>query len=591
MRGYINHDLEIKRIKEAATKHKIDVNAGLLDAPERLDFLGVSGLTMRKLAEDKVIDMFTRIVNYAKPEWGKFRDILANACQSCGVGFNDTLLNNSPVIIMHPKLHDKLIVFTSLVMDQYEDRNNPFYWARVRLLKQGQTFIKTYFADRADDKRSMAWATTHRAKKRLLRYEVVDVPRALTRYLPELVKACTASQIRDIGTTIAEYNAPVELSYADTDPSDFFKMYDGGPDSCMKDNGKRQFSWMSKLAKPVHPTSIFAYSPYVKGCYLVKANKVVARTFLYDRSFFGTKAKDSGWAYGRLYGSTSKYAEIFRAALTKEGFSDMSTVSLDMGKTYTITLPPLTVSAEEAPRVGASAGKYMYVPYLDNHPQLANVSYDDEADTITVTFNPKGGKDQPVNCQMNSQHGFLAASAFVESNCHACGGAISPGTRAVFASDGAVFHDANCAKSAGYVSAISGAGPVYMWVPRNHPTLIVDCINGNCFTPSGAAVHRVFPLLSSLRESPEDIELYSSSGIVVELNSVRYRMQNHAYSAIPSRYMKHKEDKEGYEYYVIDPAALNTDYIDVKSVRTVILPDDHTHVDGAVLRELERLAA
>ena len=589
MRGYINHDLEIKRIKEAATKHKIDVNAGLLDAPERLEFLGVSGLTMRKLAEDKVIDMFTRIVNYAKPEWTKFRDILATACNSSGITFNDSFLNNSPIIIMHPKLHDKLIVFTSLVMDTYEDRNNPFYWARVRLLKQAQTFVKAYFADVADTKRAMAWATTHRAKKRLLRYEVVDAPRALTRYLPELVKHCTAAQIRDLGTTIAEYNAPVELTYADTDPSDFFKMYNGGPDSCMKDNGTRQFSWMSRLAKPVHPTSIFAYSPYVRGCYLVKGSKVVARTFIYDLAFFA-KAKTQSWAHGRLYGSTSKYTEIFRAALTKANIVDLSGTGADLMRSYTITVPPISVSDDEAMKVGVAAGKYMYVPYLDNHCQSAHVEYNEDTDMLDVTFNPPKGK--PVNCQMNNQHGFMPASSFRESNCHACGGKIEPGSRTIFASDGSVFHDQNCAKAAGYVNAINGAGPTYMWVHRSSPTLIMDCMSNHYFTPSGATIHRVLPLLTSFKENPEDVELYSSDGIVVELHGKRYRMRTYAFHDIPSRYLITKMDsKAGYEYWIIDPAALNTKYIDIQNVRTVILPEDHTHVDASVLRELERLAA
>jgi hypothetical protein len=590
MRGYINHAIEIARVKEAAAKYKIDVDAGLLDSAERVAFLGIEGLTMRKLAEEKAVDMFTRIVNYAKPEWTKFHDCFVAAVKGCGIDYSEDMFNNTPIMVLHPKQPDKLIVFPSLVMDNFEGVDAPFYWARQRLLKQGATFLKTYFADKADTKRAQAWATTHRAKKRLLRNETMEVARALTRFMPELSERCTASQIRDIATTIIDYNSPVELKYADTDPTDFYTMYANGPDSCMKDNGSRQFSWMSKMDKPIHPTSIFAYSPYVKGVFMMKGSSVVARTFLYDGAFFGG-AKTTGWYYGRVYGSTSKYTGIFTAALVKEGYRAMGGVgTLDMSKSYTINVPPIIVKPEDSNRLNIAAGPYMYVPYLDNHPVQAHVEYDDEAQTLVVTFNPPSSK--VVNCTMSNQHGYLPASAFMNNTCHSCGGTIVAGRSLLFANDGAVFHDATCANLAGYVAAVNGSNDSRMWVHKDSDNLIVDVLTGKYYTPSGATAYRVMPIMQSFMDNPEDAEIYTSGGVIVELDGKRFRVSNAAMCTLPSRaYMERMDHNTGCSYYEINKEYLRTKYIDVKSVRTVILPEDHAPVDARTLRELERLAA
>ena len=593
MYGYINHDLEIKKMTDIAAKNKLDINKDVLDSPSRLDFVGAPGLTMRMLADDPVIDVYTRIVNYAKPSWKKFFDLFS-ACYRDTVG-NDpstTLLNNSPIIALHPKQNDKVFVYTTLVMDEYE--TDPFYWGRPRLVKQGSAFIKDYFADKADAKRGAAWSPLHRAKKRLMRRELVDIPRALTRFLPELTKNLTSAQIRDIATAMVEYNAPVTLSYADTDPSDFYDMYKDGPDSCMKDNGGRPFSWMAKLAKPIHPTSLFAYSPYVKGVFLKKGNKVFGRTFLYDGAHFGTnKASKGVWAFGRVYASTDKYRGIFTTALQNAGHVSLDSVSFDMAKSYTIQVPPIVVSDDDAANAGISAGEYMYIPYLDNHCREAHVAYDHDEAIAKVTFNAPSsvGKN---NCSFGSQHGFLPLSAFKESYCASCGGKINAANgdgQPIYAADGSVFHGEHCARSAGYTQVIVGSGPAHAWMPRAGDNIVFDPISGRYYSPSGRAAYNVFPLITSLKEDLEDISIYSTTGVIVKVGSDYYRLPDKVVAQLSGGQIKEFRDPKYGGIYKLDDSLFTRAYLDVKTVRTVILEEDHVHIDTSTIRQIERAAA
>lgn len=595
MRGYINHDADIKRLTEAAKAQKLDINKDILDSTERLNFVGVPGLTMRKLAEDPVMDVFTRVVNYARADWNKFRSLLEACYNDVVGGFNDSLLNDSPIVTLHPTQHDKVYVYTTLVMSSYDSIH--FYWARPSRVKQGAGFIKTYFDDIKDDKRKLAWSPISRAKSRILRRELVDVSRALTRYFPALKANLSSSQLRDIATAMVEYNAPIELSYADTDPTHFYDMYKDGPDSCMKDNGSRPFSWMAKLSKPVHPTSVFAYSPYVKGVFLKRGNKVLARSFLYDVAFFGNaaEAKKGAWAYGRVYGSTEKYTKIFVTALNKEGYREISSLGLNMAKEYEITVPPIVVSDAEAGSVGIAAGEYMYVPYLDNHARDVNVTYDEDSAIAKVKF---GARENDVNCVFGSQHGFLPMAAFRKLTCHGCGGDIkmANGKSPLFASDGATFHNSECATAAGYVSAIVGGGPTRAWMRSDNPTLTQDPYNnGNYYSPSGRTHYQILPMITSLYESLEDLDIFTAHGTVAKVGSEYYRISGHLVEHIPGKQRKEvRDDKYGF-VLALDDSLFKKDYLSVKTVRTVMLEDDHQHIDTkdirSIAREIETIAA
>jgi hypothetical protein len=98
--------------------------------------------------------------------------------------------------------------------------------------------------------------------------------------------------------------------------------------------------------------------------------------------------------------------------------------------------------------------------------------------------------------------------------------------------------------------------------------------------------------MQSFMDNPEDAEIYTSGGVIVELDGKRFRVSNAAMCTLPSRaYMERMDHNTGCSYYEINKEYLRTKYIDVKSVRTVILPEDHAPVDARTLRELERLAA
>lgn len=589
MRGYINHDLEIKKLTEIAKKNKLDVNKDVLDDPKRLEHVGVPGLTMRMLAEDPVIDIYSRVVNYFKSDWAKFFNLFSNCYQDIvGSQPSINMLDGSPIITLHPKMPDKVYVYPTLVHDKYTQ--DPFYWGRPRLVSSNASFIRSYFEDKKDGKKKLAWSPLARAKSRILRRELVDISRVLTRFMPELAKNATSSQIRDIATAMVEYNMPMELSYADTDPSDFYNMYVGGPDSCMKDNGSRPFSWMAKLAKPIHPTSIFAYSPYVKGVYFKKAGKVVARTFLYDGTFFGSSNHKGKWYYGRVYGSTTKYANLFTTALNTAGYFATDNSGVPLNKTYTIEFVPIEVSPEEAPNVGIAAGSYVYVPYLDNHARDCNVVYDEDTNKVSVTFAPADGSS---NCSMGSQHGYLPVQSFKNSYCHSCGGVIKAGAnnKAIYTTDGKAFHDSSCAIVAGYVSVIVGADGATAMMHKDSPTIVKDIYTGKYFSPSGASSHGVLPMLTSMYEDLEDIFLFTSSGHVVRLDGTYYRISSRLADQLPKGSFSIKSDTKYGEVWVINKDVMSSSYMDVKTVRTVILEEDHTHIQAKTLRQIEQVAA
>jgi hypothetical protein len=595
MRGYINHDADIKRLTAAAKAQKLDINKDILDSTERLSFVGVPGLTMRRLAEDPVIDVFTRVVNYARSDWSKFRSLLESCYNDVVGGFNDSLLDGAPIVTLHPTQHDKVYVYTTLVMSSYDP--GPFYWARPSRVKQGTEFVKTYFEDIQDAKRKLAWSPISRAKSRILRRELVDVSRALTRYFPQLKSNLSTSQLRDLATAMVEYNAPIELSYADTDPTHFYDMYKNGPDSCMKDNGSRPFSWMARLPKPIHPTSVFAYSPYVKGVFLKRGDKVLARSFLYDVAFFGNaaEAKKAAWAHGRLYGATEKYTRIFATALSKEGYRDMGTLGLNMGKEYEITVPPIVVSEAESATVNVAAGEYMYVPYLDNHGREVNVTYDEDNSIAKVKF---GAREKDVNCVFGSQHGFLPMAAFRKLTCHGCGGDIKlpPGKTPMFAADGAVFHDKHCATAAGYVYVVVGAGPSTTYMRADNPTLTVDPYNNNQhYSPSGRTAYNILPMITSLYEDLEGLDIFTGGGCIAKVGSSHYRVLDHLISSIPSSKRKEIRDDHYGFIWQLDDSLFKKDYLSVKTVRTVMLEDDHEHIDTkdirSIAREIELIAA
>jgi len=583
MRGYINHESQLAAMTKAAKQHNKDIAADVLDNVERLATLGISGLTMRKLADDPIFDMYTRIVNYMLADRVTFKTVLQNGLADCGLGCSQPF-KDAPAIVFSPKDRTKVRVFVNLPFASLTEQ--PVYWARASLLSQAVPFIKAYYADLADDKKKLAWASIVRAKKRMLKYEEMDISRAIARFMPGITSEMSSSQARDLATVMAEYDIPTKLEYADDNPSDYYEMYKNGPDSCMKDNGSRPFSWMAKLSKPVHPTSMFAYNPYVKGCFIKRGGKVVGRTFLYSLDFF-TAGKTKGWAFGRVYGSTDKFTRIFMAAMQEAGYKDMRNASvegLDMSRRYSFTVSPITVTDnDEIAKEGTIAvGSYMYVPYLDDHPRGANVEYDPDANAFVVSFS----STKEENCVFGSQHGFLPSSAFMENLCACCGTKINMGQGYTAASDGKLFHGDSCANAAGYIKALIGSGGATVFVPPDTPGLVQDAIDGRYYMPSALGPLNVMPLLASLNEVTEDTDRFTRHGCVVKIDKKFYRLVEHLARAL--NVSRTTASGQGFDYAVLK---LAVPYVNISTVRTVILEEDHTHIDGKTIREIEQVAA
>jgi len=589
MRGYLDHKKEIDKLTAVATKFGVNINSDVFDSPERLASLGIPGLTMRKVAEDTVIDMFARIVNYARKDALRFRDVVKSCANDMGFSVEDSDFDNIPIMALDPKDNSKVFVYPTLVLDKLGQ--DPFHWSRSHLVAQAKTFLTTYFSDIQDAKRKQAWAPTHRAKSRLLRRESMDITRAIPRYLTALSSRYSADRIRDLAIAVKEFNSPVELLYADTDPEDFYHMYATGPDSCMKDNGNRKFSFMSKLKKKWHPTSIFASIPYVKGVFIKRGNSVVARTFIYDTEHFlgtsGAKKIGGKWAYGRVYSSTPKYTTLLIGAMTNVGYVSLRDKGFSsdlMSKEYTAEIQLINVDEAESAALGIAAGKYVPVPYLDDHPADALIEIDEGSDKLRVTFNSKKNR----NVQFRSQDGFLPASTFLSCVCYGCGEEIPTG-QAVFGNDGRSFHNsAECISAAGYVHAYNNMGNQSI-VNTNTPGLIKDVVNGKYFLASATARYNILPFLRSLKEIDEVPDGYTSQGTIVEINGYVCRVSAALYESLRSNFDYRAKNVD--KYGTIASFSLQPKYITIGVATAVVITDGDLHIDRATLRELERIAA
>jgi hypothetical protein len=477
------------------------------------------------------------------------------------------------IIIPVPKDPTNVMVFTNFTVDSNDlnDLRNVCWALNTKVLK---TFYTDYQKDLKDSAKKAGWATFKRSLKRIHKHEVMPLTRALTRYT-KATEELGETLIRDLCSAYEETVKGVELVWCDDDPTKYMEMYETGPASCMSPQagvggvaGVRPWLWLRDTHK-VHPASIFAYSPHVKGVFSkAKDGKVAARAMVYEKP--GKKE------FGRLYGGNDRQRLQLANALKALGYAPLNGI-LDFesirGQCWDHAYK-WEVPGFQAPE-HLGSGMCLPMPYMDNHTVRLYVEYDEERNVFVIEAN---GKTPPnVNCQ--STIGFITAASLNESKCHVCGEHLAE--RKIISQDGnGVFCGNNCAVAADYTHAFRDDG-TQVWIPRDQ--CIKDMYDNTYYTTeSAAAKNYCYPFRPELTEFPEEGEdVYTRHhGVLVEHNSEIFRLAKAAYDRIPVGMRTRKDLKvpgrDTVSMHVILPTYTIVDgpTISVKPVKTVIMEED-----------------
>lgn len=363
------------------------------------------------------------------------------------------------VIVFTPNDPDKLRVYPNLVIDfvNWDSMLTTCPYINNNVLS---TSIAGINSDMDSAFKSKAWSNFASARKKLKKYEDMDVARALSRYTKPsqtVGDATLENIIRNIADDIIQSRKPVELTFANT-PKEFLEMYSNGPSSCMVKGGNgqdRAWEWM--LLVETHPTALFAHHPYTRGCY-IKGNKgtVRARTILYIK-------EDGREYYGRLYGSTPNDTAIMKSNLEAKGINRLPVMSPghhskdNSGHYYR--------SVEfDIPGINVAGRYWMPWPYLDNLRGYPVITFN----TVTHAFHIKmhnDGEKIKGNHFLNyesSTRGAIAHTDIVDVvPCPQCGRSVDireyPGN-VMHKETGARYCTLRCIENAGYVVARESLG-------------------------------------------------------------------------------------------------------------------------------------
>jgi hypothetical protein len=435
--------------------------------------------------------------------------------------------------------------------------------------------LKTFYLERkaqldAGGSGAQAWATFKRGLKRIHKYEQMPITRAIARYTGAM-KVCkwTETHIRDVCSAYEESVKPIELLWADTDPTMFWEMYKTGPASCMSPqpgaggvSGVRP--WIFLTEKNWHPTSIFAFSPHVKGVFFKSAKgDVAARTMVYE--------KEGKKEFGRIYGSSDINRNRLANGLKALGYTPLNGVLEFEGlrgqawhHKYTFEVP-----AFQGPDAMGNA-PVLPVPYMDNHTMELHAEYDEERNVFIIECD--GTQKRNLNAQ--STQGFVLASTLDENTCHNCGNML--GGDKIVTQDGlGVFCNSHCASGGGYAYAHRDDG-TQVWVPAH--SIIVDFYNQRRYTNAAAAArHDVLPFRTNLGEdSEEEDEIYTSQlGEPVKHNNEVFRLAHAAFERIPAIKRRTGATVNG-RYFTVIETDVDGPTINIKPVKTVVIEDNFT---------------
>lgn len=528
MKGYINAKRAIEPLAKALKLEGKNVQDHFLSDYARFEKLGIR-VNSLELQNDPIVNMYVRMLNYSETQRVAFFNAFVagfasarGTSEGAATGFVQELFKDKPVIITDPKDSKNVLVFVN-TMYSYNPYGKIHHLKADAFIDSIGNWYKQYHADKADERKRAAWATTARGLKRLKRYESMPITRVVERFFGYDLKAIgfSAAVIRDIGTALQSELQPPEIIYVDTDPHGYFDMFKDGPESCMRDNGSREFSFMSKLR--LHPTSFFAHIDGVQGAYLKAGNKVVARAFLYDGDKLlaynnGTVKQAKGRKfYGRVYSSTPKHGDTFIRGLLAAGYIS----SRDNGWTH---FHPKSGKAnipvyKNASNADNGPSEFVPTPYCDDFIPRCIVEYDEDTNSVQLIFEDNA---HGTALSLQNQRGYTPVSQLKTSKCAICGDVLHPDTPRVEGRDGKTMHEV-CAMAAGYrqVRTVSG-GTVFANV--HDQDVLRDTVNGDYYLVSAMQKYAMLPFLPSLMDSGRETNMYTRTGTVVKIHDKFYRM-------------------------------------------------------------------
>lgn len=483
--------------KRAAEFLALAVDSGQL-SESRKKLVGTVVSKLFRYQYDKKIQPIFRLVRAHATQSAKFWADLHMASVDCGISPQTSWAKNAP-LMMFGKTADTIKVFPNILLSKNDEASlsmcsGLLHWDAV------DTIIKQYEAEKDDPLKGKKWENIARVWKFARKSEEMPTNRALARYCN--MKNLSDAKVRDIAGVLDEMRKPIQLHFADTH-EDIIKMYSDGPHSCMSLRGSQEKGWAfmhQKLNR--HPCSFFVHHPHIRGVYFGKANKIAARTFLYQ-------AESGKWQYGRVFGAHAKSTEQFVNALTAAGYTQ---------------LRDKYFREVEFKVEGVKSGEnYIFpIPYFDNlYPSHVQVKYDDPTNMFTVTIS----KNVKGNIAYGSTNGFMLAKDTEGRKCFHCGRTevIANGdNRYTVAVDGNAFCVPGHLVAHGYCYA-HRADAARVWVPQ--ATAIRDAGNGNYWYTNEAAAHamRAYPYISSTDDIEEDTTTVSRFGNVIKMQGVIYR--------------------------------------------------------------------
>jgi hypothetical protein len=381
--------------------------------------------------------------------------------------------------------------------------------------------MENYNNDMLVEHRKIAWATKERIVAKLNKYIDLATSTAMARYVkwPDEAKE---DMVRDFADNITDHRKPLELSFAVT-PEDYTIMYGNGPHSCMINTGPNKEKWKELTNAGLCPASFYAYFPYTKGCYVVKRNKVVARSILYCYP-----SDMNTWYYGNIYAATPVIREKFINSMEQAGISNLlKTADYTTNRIY---VPPknLKFKIPGIPKYNNNKVITDYVmpwPYFDNMEYYGKgfyASFDDDTKEFTIIYS-HNNCDNSQMLPVRVQSGMVYASSYKTRICDLCKEKIDPHKNTIQSHDGdKIFCSEKHARQSGLLPHYTVQGNI-AWL---YPTKSSVSIFNN--------PHRMFTTLDAAMRSGYCIHISDYSYIPeegdmkVELRSYTEHFRNNA---------------------------------------------------------------
>lgn len=347
---------------------------------------------------------------------------------------------------------------------------------------------------------SQKWSPSTRAISQVKRATKMRLGKFINTYVPS--HGLSDANLQKAITYIEEEYAPVVVKTCKT-PEEIMEVYNGGPSSCMVNNGAR--SWGS--VKEFHPTMFYYYYPHSECVYISRGGKATARTIVYPKEKH----------FARVYSNNQEDHKRLLEYLNNNGYTNGKEVYL----AAEFEIPGFVSSHGSVKDFACPA------PYFDNIcGNNLNISFDKERSVFV--FRP-AKNDAEKNFRASSS-GIMWASELNNVACSCCG-AIKLSNKMHQASDGNYYCSSKCLSRSGFTAAVRGDGAIE-YIPKREA--YIDPLCGESFTTARSCRDRGGNPVLTAHYAPEveDDENYSIGGNMVVYKDKYYQMSGDDYQLL-----------------------------------------------------------